>query len=157
VEDRRTKFRKGLSSLYLPYYDALCAELPPEWAPYYGFRSFNQQDNLFALGRTIAPIGKQHTVTNARGGESPHNYGCATDWILWEDGKPIWAKSDDPRWLVYVDAVKRVGLRPGAEFSIVDCPHNELKISCSWKHVLLAYNQNGMTSAQEHIERNLIK
>lgn len=151
MSDHRARFRVGLSSIYLPFYDALCAKLAPEWAPYDGVRTFDQQTQLWNQGRS-APGG---VVTNAKAGESAHNYASATDWTLWDaSGNPIWMPKDDQRWAVYVDAVTTVGLRPGAEFGDVD--HNELKLSCDWRHVLMAYSQGGMVAAQQKIEESLV-
>lgn len=145
--DRRTKFRQGLSTLYIPFYDALCSELPPEWQPYSGLRTFDQQTMLWQQGRS-KPGG---IVTNAKAGESAHNWGCGTDWTLWDaNDQPIWMPKTDPRWQQYVDAVIRVGLRPGAEFGDID--HNELKLKCNWPAVLFVFNQNGSIAAQQKIE-----
>jgi hypothetical protein len=157
VGERRAKFREGLSSLYLPKYDALCAKMGTRWAPYYGVRSFEQQTALFGQGRTIAPIGQSHIVTWARAGESPHNYGCASDWTLWDDqDRPIWMELADPRWAEYRDACRELGLRWGGTFHVSpDFPHNELLITADWKHILIAYKQGGMTAAQNHIAENL--
>lgn len=150
VAERRAFYRNGLSSLYLPFYDALCARLGPEWQPYSGLRTFDQQIALYAKGRTSPPIGIQHRVTNATAGQSAHNYGCATDWT-WFDGEDLkWLEKEDPRWQVYISTVTGVGLRPGAEFGDVD--HNEIRLACDWPHVLIAYNQGGMTAAQQKIE-----
>ena len=87
------------------------------------------------------------TVTNAKGGESGHNYGCATDWTLWTpDAQTIWMKGSDPRWQVYLDAIKKVGLRSGSTFPNPDYPHNEILISCSFKQVAQIYSAQGMTA-----------
>lgn len=151
--DRRAHFRDGLSSLYLPFYDALCAKLGPEWQPYSGCRDFASQDALYAKGRTVMPIGPGHIVTNAKGGQSAHNYGAGTDWT-WFDGETlVWLTKEDPRWQEYHDAITAVGLRPGAEFGDVD--HNELRLDCDWPHILLAFQQGGMTAAQQKIEEAL--
>ena len=48
-----------------------------------GLRTFKEQDNLYAIGRYIE--GKK--VTNAKGGQSVHNYGFAADICLIIDGK----------------------------------------------------------------------
>ncbi len=153
MDNRRAHFRVGLSSLYLPFYDALCAELGPEWQPYQGVRTVDEQNGLYAKGRTTAPIGPEHIVTNAKGGYSAHNYGCATDWVFYDNGVLTWLKKEDPRWQSYIDAVRKVGLRPGVEFGDID--HNELRLNCDWAHVLLAYQQGGMTAAQQKIQMAL--
>lgn len=158
---RRVKFRKVLSELYLPSYDLLCEELPAEWDPFQGWRAFFYQDQLYAQGRTIPgpgatkenPLGK--IITRARGGESAHNYGCATDWTVWEDGKPIWMEDSDKRWEVYFQALDKIGLKKGADFG--DNPHNELEISVSWKVVLEQYKKGGMEAAKVFIKEKASK
>jgi hypothetical protein len=165
--DRRFKFRQGLSSLYLPYYDQLCADLPDEWQPYQGLRTIDEQTNLWRQGREIPgpnatkerPLGD--TVTDAQGGFSPHNYGCATDWTIFVNGKPQWMKLSDPRWKVYQNAIMKARLKWGGDWNMngksederrKDFPHNELPIACSWRHVREVYAKLGMRSAQEKIE-----
>lgn len=146
--DRRTKFKQDLSPVYLPYYEALCDVLPLHWQPYQGYRTFEQQAGLYAQGRHVP--GK--IVTMARGGESAHNYGCASDWILWDiENKPVWIEKDDPAWQEYVDAIEKVGLQPGKAFGDID--HNELKIDCSWKNdVLGVWKKGGMDAAQTFLK-----
>jgi hypothetical protein len=148
VSDRRTKFRKGLHASYLPLYDALCALLGPEWQPYYGVRTIKEQDKLYEMGRTAAGA----KVTNARGGASAHNYGMATDWCLWEAGKPIWPPRNDIRWLVLSQACEKVGLKWGGSFG--DCPHVELPIRGSWNKVREVYLARGLDAAYAYIEKN---
>ena len=48
-----------------------------------GLRTFKEQDDLYAIGRT--KTGKK--VTNAKAGQSIHNYGLAVDICLLIDGK----------------------------------------------------------------------
>jgi peptidoglycan LD-endopeptidase CwlK len=47
-----------------------------------GLRTWDQQDELYAQGRTSPG----NIVTNARGGDSWHNYGLACDYVL--DAQP---------------------------------------------------------------------
>lgn len=149
--DRRTKFRQHLSPLYLPQYDSLCGVLPPHWQPYQGLRTFQDQGRLYAQGRTFP--GKK--VTEADAGKSAHNYGCASDWILWDIyDKPIWIDADDPAWNEYTNAIEKVGgLKSGKTFGDID--HNELAISISWSKILIEFNLGGMDAAQNLIKRNL--
>jgi hypothetical protein len=66
-----------------------------------GIRTWEEQDALYAKGRTVAPVGKQFVVTNAKGGSSWHNFGLAFDIVVldaigkadWDTGHPAWAKS----------------------------------------------------------------
>ncbi len=154
--ERRDFFRKGLSSLYLPFYDALCVDLPASWQPYSGIRTFDEQTGLYAEGRTKPPIGIQYRVTNARAGYSGHNYGAATDWTWFDgDGNLCWLDDADIRWQGYVDVVEKVGLQSGKHWGDID--HNELRLTCDWPHVYGIYISNGMTSAQQHMEDNMVK
>jgi D-alanyl-D-alanine dipeptidase len=51
-----------------------------------GYRSFAEQDKLYAQGRTSAGS----IVTKARAGQSWHNYGVAYDLTQFRGGKPVW-------------------------------------------------------------------
>ena len=53
---------------------------------YCTLRSMEEQNVLYAQGRTRP--GK--IVTNARGGDSWHNWGCAFDFVPLVGGKPAW-------------------------------------------------------------------
>lgn len=140
--ERRAKFRIGLNSLFLPYYDELCRRLDSSWQPYMGDRSFKAQGIIYAQGRTTP--GK--IVTKADAGKSPHCYGCATDWVRVVDGVLVWLKANDPAWAEYVHAVQSVGLRSGIEFGDID--HCELKIAISWEEVLACFREKGADAAQ---------
>jgi peptidoglycan L-alanyl-D-glutamate endopeptidase CwlK len=50
-------------------------------------RTMAEQDALYAIGRTKP--GKR--VTNAKAGQSAHNYGLALDFVPIVDGKPEWS------------------------------------------------------------------
>lgn len=150
IKDRRARIRTGLHPLYLPKYDLLCERLTAEWQPYSGLRTFEEQNDIFAQGRTKAG----DVVTRAAGGMSPHNYGMATDWARFAGGKFYWPPVGDPLWAIYVGAIQSIeGLRPGAEFD--DTPHNELKLSCRWRDVYLEFLKGGMSAAYEKIRRHL--
>lgn len=146
--DRRYKFRQGLCPPYAVKYDKLCDVLPPPWQPYQGYRTFAQQDKLYAMGRTESGV----RVTNAAGGLSAHNWGAATDWTLFDvNGHPVWLEADDPAWLEYNAALKECGLRPGSEFN--DVNHNELRLKCRWGDILEVYRKGGMDAAQSMLIR----
>ena len=87
-----------------------------------GTRTFEEQDFLYAQGRT-AP---GSIVTNARGGKSNHNYGIAFDvGVFDEAGHYI------PESPVY-KAVRALGMAMGLEWggnwtTITDEPHFELR------------------------------
>jgi peptidoglycan L-alanyl-D-glutamate endopeptidase CwlK len=86
-----------------------------------GLRTYAEQDALFAKGRT-APGPK---VTNAKGGESNHNFGIAFDVGVF-DGKNYLPSS--PAY----DVVGAIGVEIGLEWgghwtSLVDKPHFQLR------------------------------
>lgn len=89
-----------------------------------GLRTLEEQDTLYAKGRTTPPIGKQHYVTMAKGGESWHNFGLAFDIVVLDSvGKMNWNKAH-PGWKRAAELGKSLGLVWGGEFkSIVDYPH----------------------------------
>ena len=57
--------------------DRLAAALLP-FHVFEAFRTFDRSDELYAQGRTTPG----RIVTNARGGDSWHNYGLAADYVL---------------------------------------------------------------------------
>jgi peptidoglycan L-alanyl-D-glutamate endopeptidase CwlK len=82
-------------------------------------RTFDEQAELFAIGRTKP--GKK--VTNAKPGESWHNFGLAFDVVPLVHGKAIW---DSPFWSRIGEFGKQVGLAWGGDFrSFKDKPHFE--------------------------------
>ena len=50
------------------------------------YRDYEAQDALYAQGRAK----KGARVTNARGGQSFHNFRCALDVVPLRSGKPVW-------------------------------------------------------------------
>jgi hypothetical protein len=152
--NRRKHFASGLSQLYLPSYEVLCDLLPTHWQPYSGFRSTSYQDSLYAKGRTSP--GKK--VTNARGGASAHNYGCASDWTVFDGEQAIWLKASDPLWKEYEDACAKAGLKWGGHYaSLKDCFHNELELSEGWSAVKAVADLDGMQAALAFIEKIRVK
>jgi len=86
-----------------------------------GLRTFAEQDALFAQGRTR----KGKRVTNARGGQSNHNYGLAVDFCIFEKGKPNW-NAPQPKWKQIGVAAESLGLEWGGRWKFVDMPHVQL-------------------------------
>jgi len=57
-----------------------------------GYRSNEEQNRLYAQGRTTpGPI-----ITNAKEGQSAHNYGIAIDVVIMRDGSPDWSTPISP-------------------------------------------------------------
>jgi len=98
-----------------------------------GLRTFAEQDDLYAKGRT-AP-GK--IVTNAKGGQSYHNYGLAVDVVEIRNGQAIW----DKNW----STISKIGIRNGFEWggnfkSIPDNPHFQMTLGYSIPELLNLHN-----------------
>lgn len=99
------------------------------------FRSTAEQDKLYRQGRSDGGA----IVTNAKGGESYHNYGLAVDFaLLTPKGKAIWdmeydgngnGKSD---WMEVVAIAKRLGFAWGGDWkSFPDYPHLQMDFGYS--------------------------
>lgn len=90
-------------------------------------RSAAEQTALYAQGRTTPG----HIVTNARAGQSPHQYGLALDIVPMVNGKPDW-RGGDPVWAAVGDLGQQAGLRwlGALGSSFPEKPHFEL---VTWK------------------------
>ena len=84
-----------------------------------GFRSIEEQDELYAQGRTKP--GK--IVTNRKGGESYHNYGLAVDFaIKLSSGRVLWDlkydgnKNGRPDWFEVAELAKELGFTWGGDW-----------------------------------------
>jgi peptidoglycan L-alanyl-D-glutamate endopeptidase CwlK len=85
-----------------------------------GLRTVVQQDAIYAQGRTVSgPI-----VTNAKGGQSMHNFGLACDLVPEDvlDGQPDW-DANSPAWKKMLSAGLACGLAEGATWEHKDMPH----------------------------------
>ncbi|MFE4571276.1 M15 family metallopeptidase [Paenibacillus chitinolyticus] len=97
-----------------------------------GLRTFAEQNALYAQGRYGD---KRPIVTNAKAGESFHNYGVAIDFaLLLPDGKNVsWDMQRDGDgdrqcdWLEVVEEAKKLGFIWGGDWSgFKDYPHFEM-------------------------------
>lgn len=94
-----------------------------------GLRSWAEQNELYAQGRT-KPGSK---VTNAKAGQSIHNYGLAVDIVLIIDGKTAswdtntdWDGDKQADWMEVVLAFKKAGWSWGGDWrTFKDMPHFE--------------------------------
>jgi peptidoglycan L-alanyl-D-glutamate endopeptidase CwlK len=96
-----------------------------------GLRTFDEQAELYAIGRTKA--GKK--VTNAKAGQSIHNYGLAVDICLIIDGKTAswdtardWDDDKIADWYECVKIFAKHGWQWGGNWkTFKDLPHFEKK------------------------------
>ena len=102
-----------------------------------GLRTFEEQDALYAVGRTKP--GKK--VTQAKGGQSIHNYGFAVDICLIIDGKVAswdtykdWDNDKIADWYECVKIFANNGWDWGGNWKkFKDLPHFEKKEYTDWR------------------------
>jgi peptidoglycan L-alanyl-D-glutamate endopeptidase CwlK len=87
-----------------------------------GLRTFAEQDELYAKGRTKPGA----IVTQARGGESNHNFGLAADLCPFTNDKPDW-NAPMSAWAAIGAAAAARGLEWGGQWKkFLDKPHVQL-------------------------------
>ena len=120
-----------------------------------GLRTFAEQDALYAQGRTKP--GKK--VTNAKGGQSIHNYGLAVDIVLILDGKTAsWDEKSDfdkdqqSDWTEVVTEFKRAGFSWGGDWrTFKDMPHFEKTSGLSLKQIQDKYKNKDFIKGTTYI------
>ena len=114
-----------------------------------GLRTFAEQDALYEQGRTKP--GKR--VTNAKGGQSNHNYGLAVDLCPFKNGNPDW--NDTAGFKAIGSEAKKLGLEWGGDWtSLKDMPHVQLR-GLSVKECQACYKKNGIQSVWDRINEIL--
>ncbi|MFC4025388.1 M15 family metallopeptidase [Oceanobacillus longus] len=106
-------------------------------------RSFEAQNQLYEQGRN----NRGNIVTNARAGESYHNYGLAIDYALENDiGEIIWDihydgnDNGEPDWFEVADIAKDLGFEWGGDWrNFKDYPHLQMTFGLSIRQL-----QNGI-------------
>lgn len=119
----------------------------------YTLRTNQEQDALYAQGRTklFDDTGKRlGIVTNAKGGQSIHNYGLAFDIVLLLDKNndgifetASWdTKADNDKngvsdWMAVVKYFKSLGFAWGGDWSNpYDPPHFQMDFGYNWRTLL---------------------
>ena len=89
-------------------------------------RTIQEQNDLYAIGRTKP--GK--IVTNAKGGQSYHNWGLSCDFcLLHKDGSISWNMHEDldkdgiADWMEVVKIFEKYGWEWGGKWKFKDTPH----------------------------------
>lgn len=121
----------------------------------YTLRTWTEQDELYAQGRTKP--GKK--VTNAKGGDSMHNYGLAVDIVLIIDGKDAswdtkkdWDKDKQSDWMEIVSEFKKKGWEWGGDWvSFKDMPHFEKSFGLSIKKLKEKYLNKDFIFGTEYV------
>jgi len=99
------------------------------------YRSADEQNRLYEQGRTT----EGNIVTNAKAGESYHNYGLAIDFALLDiDGTVIWDMNYDGNgngkkdWNEVVEIAKSLGYEWGGDWkNFKDYPHLQMDFGLS--------------------------
>lgn len=97
-----------------------------------GLRTIEEQNALYAQGRTVFP---GPIVTNARGGQSYHNFSLAIDFVLIKGGYDMKYDGDSDGladWVEVVTEAKALGFAWGGDWkSFKDNPHFEMTFGLS--------------------------
>lgn len=117
----------------------------------YTLRTFAEQDALYAQGRTKTGV----KVTNAKGGQSYHNYGLAIDIVLLVDKdkngsfeSASWDINTDfdgdkkADWMEIVAIFKRYGFEWGGDWKFNDAPHFQKTFGKSINELLYLHKNN---------------
>jgi peptidoglycan L-alanyl-D-glutamate endopeptidase CwlK len=122
---------------------ATAATLGCDYVMIEGHRTWEEQDALFAQGRTI----KGTRVTNAKGGQSNHNFGIAADFGVFS-GK-VYLDDADPARAAKVhkacsEHAAACGLEWGGSWkSFKDAPHYEVATGLSMMQKRNVYKARG--------------
>jgi peptidoglycan LD-endopeptidase CwlK len=102
------------------------------------YRTFAESDKLYQQGRTTPG----EIVSNAKAGQSFHQYGLALDFHLVVNGKDSW--DVDSNWNIVVDIFKNHGFTWGGNWTggFKDYPHLEQKMGYTWQKLLEMYQNN---------------
>jgi len=131
-------------------------------------RSFNLQDELYAQGRTKLwdddgnRLGK---ITNAKAGQSYHNYGLAFDIVLLLDKNndgifeqaswntvADWDKDGVADWMEVVNYFKDIGWEWGGDWkSFKDRPHLQKRFGYNWRDLLRKYKNKDFISGTNYV------
>ncbi|MRM95692.1 M15 family peptidase [Riemerella anatipestifer] len=130
IELLHPKLREEAKAIYKEICEALTGNAICRFT--HTLRTFQEQNDLYAIGRTK----KGRRVTNAKGGQSYHNYGLAIDICLLvdKDGNgtyetAVWdtkADFDNDKiadWQEIVAIFKRYGWTWGGDWRFTDPPH----------------------------------
>ena len=137
IQTAHPKLRAELNQIYNEICIALTGRAMCRFA--FVLRTFAEQTALF---------NKKPKVTNAKAGQSYHNYGLAVDIVLIIDGKEVsydrlkdydGGKMAD--WLEIVSIFKKHGWEWGGDWdSLKDYPHFQKTFGMNWRKLLDLYN-----------------
>jgi hypothetical protein len=116
------------------------------------FFNFGTEITLYTKGRTVPPIGKKYIVTNAKGGQSYHNFGLAFDVVVLDSiGKADWDVTH-PGWTAAAKVGKSFGLEWGGDWKgFKDMPHFQYNAGLSLTSCRALYASGGFAGVWEKV------
>lgn len=154
IKQLHPKLQEEVKDLYLnQIVPALTGGVSCRFA--YTLRTIEEQNEIYAQGRTklFDKQGKRlGIVTNAKGGQSYHNYGLAIDIVLIDNVSAYWDTIKDfdgdsiPDWMEVVKIFKKNGWEWGGDFSKPDSPHFQKTFGYTWNQLFDKYNQKDFIS-----------
>ncbi len=100
------------------------------------WRDFEAQDALYAIGRTVQL--ERIRVTDARAGQSWHNFKCAWDVVPIVGGKAIW---NSPMWKEVIELGLKAGAQRGPSW---DMPHFQVvPVKMDFEIANVRFKENG--------------
>lgn len=139
-------------------YEEICRRLTGSAICRFAFtlRTFAEQDALFAKGRT-QPGAK---VTQARGGQSWHNYGLAIDIVLIVNGKEVsydmrkdYDGDGEADWQEIVYVFKMHGWEWGGDWATFkDGPHFQKTFGLTIAQALKSYSGGNLIAGTNYIK-----
>jgi peptidoglycan L-alanyl-D-glutamate endopeptidase CwlK len=113
-----------------------------------GYRTFDESNKLYQQGRTTSG----EIVTNAKAGQSWHNYGLAVDFALVINGNAEW-NQNDPNWMTVVNIFKNHGFNWGGDFpgTFKDYPHLENKMGQTLAELYNKYTEKDFIPGTEYV------
>lgn len=109
-------------------------------------RSFKESDDLYQQGRTDPGS----IVSNAKAGQSMHNYGFALDFVIQINGKMSWEV--DKNWMIVVKCFEDRGFEWGGRWSkFKDYPHFQKSFGYSWKTLLSMHQEQEFIPGETYI------
>lgn len=153
IQSLHPNVRDNVTNLYNKICEALTGRAVCRFS--YALRTFEEQAAIYAQGRTTP--GK--IVTNAKPGQSFHNYGLAFDVVLIIDGKTAsWDMLKDfdgdrvADWMEVVNICKLYGWKWGGDFkSFKDYPHFEKTFGLNWPEMKARYDSGRFVTHSPYI------
>ncbi len=156
--DRIEKMHPAVRQEVRAMYAEICAALTGKAICRFSYtlRTFDEQAALYSQGRTTP--GK--IVTNAKAGQSYHNYGLAFDICLIVDGKEAsWDTLKDfdgdkvADWMEVVKICKSHGWSWGGDWKrFPDKPHFEKTFGMTWLQMKVLYDKKDFETTSPYIK-----